>query len=90
VSLSGSFGDGPPKRQALPSVYDNRRIFGAPDNPIPGRSEGLMVGVAIAAFVALFGWGATYFGWTDPDGKVQLALAASFILGVFAGYKGRG
>ncbi|HWU93185.1 MAG TPA: hypothetical protein VN106_08060 [Sphingomicrobium sp.] len=49
-----------------------------------------MVGVAIAAFVALFGWGATYFGWTDPDGKVQLALAASFILGVFAGYKGRG
>lgn len=49
-----------------------------------------MVGVAIAAFVALFGWGSTYFGWTDPDGKVQLALAASFILGVFAGYKGRG
>lgn len=65
-------------------------FLGAPDNPIPGRSEGLMVGVAIAAFVALFGWGATYFGWTDPDGKVQLALAASFILGVFAGYKGRG
>jgi len=49
-----------------------------------------MVGVAIAIFVALFGWGSTYFGWSDPDGTVQLALAASFILGVFSGYRGRG
>jgi uncharacterized membrane protein YjjB (DUF3815 family) len=49
-----------------------------------------MVGIAIAAFVALFGWGSNYFGWSDPDGKVQLALAASFILGVLSGYKGRG
>ena len=49
-----------------------------------------MVGITIAMFVVLFGWGATYFGWSDPDGKVQLALAASFILGVLSGYKGRG
>jgi uncharacterized membrane protein YjjB (DUF3815 family) len=49
-----------------------------------------MVGIAIAAFVALFGWGSAYFGWSDPDGKVQLALAAAFILGVLSGYKGRG
>jgi uncharacterized membrane protein YjjB (DUF3815 family) len=49
-----------------------------------------MVGIAIAVFVALFGWGATYFGWSDPEGKVQLALAASFILGVLSGYRGRG
>ena len=56
-----------------------------------GGWEGLMlVGVAIAMFVALFGWGASYFGWSDPDGKVQLALAAAFILGVFSGYRGRG
>jgi hypothetical protein len=49
-----------------------------------------MVGVAIALFIALFGWGGTYFGWSDPGHKVQLALAASFILGLYGGYKGRG
>ena len=46
-----------------------------------------MVGIAIAMFIALFGWGARYFGWSDPDGKVQLALGVSFILGVLSGYK---
>ena len=25
-------------------------------------------------FIGLFGWGANYFGWHDPAGKVQLAL----------------
>ena len=56
-----------------------------------GGWEGLMlVGVAIAMFVALFGWGASYFGWSDPDGKVQLALVFSFILGVIGGFKSRG
>ena len=49
-----------------------------------------MIGIAIAAFIALFGWGASYFGWEDPDGKIQLALAASFILGAFTGFRGRG
>ena len=49
-----------------------------------------MVGIAIALFIAIFGWGATYFGWSDPDGKVQLALATSFILGIIGGYKARG
>ena len=48
-----------------------------------------MVGIAIAAFVALFGWGGRYFGWSDPDGKVQLALAASFILGALTGFKSK-
>jgi uncharacterized membrane protein YjjB (DUF3815 family) len=46
-----------------------------------------MVGIAIAMFIALFGWGAGYFGWHDPEGKVQLALATSFILGCVSGYK---
>jgi hypothetical protein len=46
-----------------------------------------MVGLAIAIFIALFGWGANYFGWSDPEGKIQLALATSFILGVVSGYK---
>ena len=55
------------------------------------RSEGVrMVGIAIAMFIALFGWGSNYFGWSDPDHKIQLALAASFILGILSGYKVRG
>ena len=49
-----------------------------------------MVGIAIVMFIALFGWGASYFGWSDPDGKVQLALATSFILGIIGGYRARG
>ena len=48
-----------------------------------------MIGVAIAMFIALFGWGSAYFGWSDPDGKVQLALAGCFILGVITGFKGK-
>ena len=48
--------------------------------------EDRMVGIAIAIFIALFGWGARYFGWDDPDGKVQRALATSFILGIIGGY----
>ena len=49
-----------------------------------------MIGmVALAMFVALFGWGSTYFGWSDPAGKVQLALFTTFILGFLCGYKGK-
>jgi hypothetical protein len=46
-----------------------------------------MVGIAIVMFIAVFGWGSHYFGWEDPDGKVQLALGTCFILGVLCGYK---
>jgi hypothetical protein len=52
-----------------------------------GAREVLMVGLAIAMFIALFGWGSKYFGWDDPNGKVQLALATAFILGIVSGYK---
>ena len=48
-----------------------------------------MVGLASAMFVALFGWGDTYLGWADPEGKVQLALVTAFVLGAVAGYKSR-
>lgn len=48
-----------------------------------------MVGLAIVMFVALFGWGSRFLVWDDPDGKVQLALATCFILGVISGYKGK-
>lgn len=46
--------------------------------------------LAMAMFVALVGFGSTYFGWSDPSGKVQLALITSFILGCVASYKARG
>lgn len=48
-----------------------------------------MVALASAMFVGLFGWGADYFGWSDPDGKVQLALFTAFVLGAVSGYKSR-
>jgi hypothetical protein len=50
----------------------------------------MVVGIAIAMFVTLFAWGSNYFGWTDPEGKIQLALATSFILGIISGYKAKG
>ena len=50
----------------------------------------MLVPVAVAMFTALFGWGSTYFGWSDPDGKVQLALFITFVLGLLCGYKSRG
>jgi hypothetical protein len=53
------------------------------------REDVVMVGIAIAMFIALFGWGARYFGWDDPEGKIQLALATCFILGVISGYKAK-
>ncbi len=49
-----------------------------------------MTGLALAMFIALFGWGAQYFGWHDPGGKVQLALFTTFILGMICGYKNKG
>jgi hypothetical protein len=53
--------------------------------------EGEMVAaIALAMFIALFAWGARYFGWSDPTGKVQLALFTAFILGIAASYKSRG
>ncbi len=46
-----------------------------------------MVAVAAMMFVALIAWGKNYFGWSDPSGDVQLALFASFTLGIVCGYK---
>ena len=50
----------------------------------------MVAGIAIMMFIGLFGFGQGYFGWTDPSGKVQLALFTSFILGIVASYKSRG
>ncbi|MCY7338497.1 MAG: hypothetical protein LH465_00830 [Sphingomonas bacterium] len=49
-----------------------------------------MVLLAATMFVALFGFGANYFGWSDPLGRVQLALFTTFVLGIVCGYKVRG
>ena len=51
------------------------------------RSETMIVGLAAMMFVWLFGWGKEYFHWSDPSGEVQLALFASFVLGIVCGYK---
>ena len=50
----------------------------------------MLIGLAVAMFVALIGWGASYFGWSDPEGKVQLALFTSFVLGALCGFKSNG
>lgn len=48
-----------------------------------------MIGLAIAAFVALFAFGGQALGWHDYDGSVQAALAVCFGLGVLCGYLGK-
>jgi hypothetical protein len=62
----------------------------SPASPALGGRDNMLVGIAVVMFVALFGWGATYFGWSDPQGRVQLALVTSFILGIIGGYKAKG
>ena len=49
-----------------------------------------MVWLALAMFVSLFAWGSNYFGWSDPEGKVRLALFTCFVLGTLCGYKSKG
>jgi hypothetical protein len=55
----------------------------------PAEDEKMVGALSIGMFVALVGFGAKYFGWSDPEGKVQLALATSFILGIIGGYKAK-
>jgi len=54
-----------------------------------GRSKVMMVAIAAAMFIVLFGWGAEYFGWDDAGGKIQLALFTTFVLGIICGFKSR-
>jgi hypothetical protein len=56
----------------------------------PRKELRMVGGISIAMFIALVGFGGKYFGWTDPDGKVQLALITAFILGIIGGFKSRG
>ena len=47
-------------------------------------------GLALAMFIALFTFGTDIVGYRDPDGKVQLALFATFVFGLLVGYRTRG
>jgi len=46
-----------------------------------------MLGLALALFIALFGFGAQLVGWEDPTGHVRLALFMSFVFGIVCGYR---
>ncbi|GAA4020525.1 hypothetical protein GCM10022280_21180 [Sphingomonas swuensis] len=46
--------------------------------------------LATGIFVALFMVGPTYFGWSDPSGKISITLMTCFLLGAVAGYKANG
>jgi hypothetical protein len=46
-----------------------------------------MGGLALAMFIALFGFGDRLFGWSDVSGNVQLGLFLAFILGIICGYR---
>ena len=78
-------------RASFTKFLPSRRTMTEPEC-FSGRTMGylMVAGIAIAMFIALFGWGARYFGWSDPSGKVQLALVTAFILGIVASYKSRG
>ncbi|MGF1548943.1 MAG: hypothetical protein ACFBQW_00145 [Sphingomonadaceae bacterium] len=50
----------------------------------------MVMGLALAMFIALFAFGGQFMGWRDPTGDIQLALFACFLFGTICGYKVRG
>jgi hypothetical protein len=48
---------------------------------------GGMAGLAMILFIALFAYGGSYFGWSDPQGWVQLSLVSAFIFGIICGFR---
>lgn len=49
-----------------------------------------MAYLAMVGFIAVFAFGERWFGWSDPTGKVALALVGCYILGAISGYRARG
>jgi hypothetical protein len=49
-----------------------------------------MAVLAMVMFVTLFAFGHDYFGWSDPGGKVQLALVSAFVFGIICGFRVKG
>ena len=37
--------------------------------------------------LALFAFGANWFGYDDPGGRVSLSLFAAFVFGIICGYR---
>jgi len=71
-------------------IFTNLRHTGAAGAGSANRNWNYaMVAISAMMFMALFGFGQTYFGWSDPEGKVRLALFATFTLGIICGYKTR-
>jgi hypothetical protein len=46
-----------------------------------------VTGLALAMFIALFGFGSQLLGWSDPRGSVQLGLFMAFLFGIICGYR---
>jgi hypothetical protein len=63
----------------MPSFRVNASVLG-----------GLMLGLALAMFIALFAFGGELLGWRDPSGHIQLGLFAAFLFGIICGYRTRG
>lgn len=49
-----------------------------------------MAGLAIAMFIAVFGFGQQLLGWHDPSGSVKMGLFMCFIFGTICGYRIKG
>jgi hypothetical protein len=53
------------------------------------RGRLVMAYLAMVLFIALFAFGRTYFGWSDPGGYVQLSLVSTFVFGAICGYRAK-
>lgn len=53
------------------------------------KGAAMLAAISIAMFVALAGYGGTYFGWSDPGGEIQLSLVVTFALGIICGTRVR-
>ena len=53
------------------------------------RGRVTMAYLAMVLFIAVFAFGRTYFGWTDPGGYVQLSLVSTFVFGAICGYRAK-
>ncbi|MDQ3079404.1 MAG: hypothetical protein M3R03_05335 [Pseudomonadota bacterium] len=87
MAVRGPYDEAGATRQALPLVHHFARYIGIASGGWPQKWNFAMVAIAAMMFMALFGFGSTYFGWSDPEGKVRLALFATFTLGIICGYK---
>jgi hypothetical protein len=89
----GRYGEAPRTGQASWKIYTWGSAFAVPpgDGARAGVKEfGGMAGLAMVLFIALFAYGGQYFGWSDPQGWVQLSLVSAFIFGIICGFRVKG